>query len=261
MPEVRQDDACRKGEGLSVSTPCTCQHCGHTFAGEPTGGHRVVAGDSTSEEAVSAAVSQRGPALCLTDPPYGLGDSTTAKHDYDQYVDTSEGLQRLIDGFLPIARTIAALVILTPGNRNHRRYPAPTWTMAWFTPAGIGRGPWGFCCWQPILCYGKDPKLVTGKGSHPDAIVHTESSEKNGHPCPKPVKFWSWLMERTSEPGDLVFDPFLGSGTSLIAAETTGRVVCGIEVSPAYVDLSVARWEAFTGKRAFHEKTGEPFAR
>ena len=70
----------------------------------------------------------------------------------------------------------------TPGNLNHRLYPAPTWTMAWFVPAGTGCGPWGFCCWQPILCYGKDPKLAKGKGSHPDAIVHTEAAEKLGHP-------------------------------------------------------------------------------
>jgi hypothetical protein len=129
----------------------------------------------------------------------------------------------------------------------------------WFAGGFAGSGPWGFSSWQPILCYGKDPKLANRKGRHPDAIVHSERSEKNGHPCPKPIKFWSRLMERTSEPGDTIFEPFLGSGTALIAAEMTGRTVCAIEISPAYVDLSVARWEAFTGRRAFHEKTGEPF--
>jgi DNA modification methylase len=122
--------------------------------------------------------------------------------------------------------------------------------MAWFTPAGVGRGPWGFCCWQPVLCYGRDPKLAKGKGCHPDAIVHTESAERLGHPCSKPVKFWSWLMERASEPTDLIYDPFAGSGTTLIAAEMTGRVARVIEIDPAYVDITIRRWSAFTGREA-----------
>ena len=201
------------------------------------------------------------PSVCLTDPPYGLGATVSPKNKYDDYDDSADALDCLIDGFLPLAHTAAPVVVLTPGNRNQHKYPKPSWTMAWFVPAGIGRGPWGFCCWQPILCYGKDPKLAHGKGSHPDAIVHTESSEKNSHPCPKPVKFWTWLMERVSEAGDVIFEPFLGSGTALIAAEACGRYVVAVELSPAYVDLSVARWEAFTGKRAFHEKTGEAFKR
>jgi DNA modification methylase len=62
-----------------------------------------------------------------------------------------------------------------------------------------------------------------------------------------------------SRPGQAIYDPFLGSGTSLIAAEVTGRVCYGIEINPAYVDVVVRRWQAFTGRAARYEASGESF--
>ena len=208
---------------------------------------------------MDAAIGGSKPTVCLSDPPYGLGDSQSVKNNYSGYEDSSENLIKLVDAVFPLIAKAVKIVVLTPGVGNIRLWPAPTWTMAWFTPAGVGSGPWGFCCWQPILCYGKDPKLSRKKGRHPDAIVHTESSEKNGHPCPKPVKFWVWLMERVSEQGDTILDPFLGSGTGLIAAEMCGRTICAVELSPIYADLSVLRWQEFTGQSAVLEATGARF--
>ena len=57
-------------------------------------------------------------------------------------------------------------------------------------------------------------------------------------------------MVNNSGPGQAVYDPFLGSGTTLIAAETIGRVCVGVELDPRYVDLALRRWEAFTGHEA-----------
>jgi DNA modification methylase len=57
----------------------------------------------------------------------------------------------------------------------------------------------------------------------------------------------------------LVYDPFLGVGTSLIAAEMTGRLCCGLEISPAYVDVILRRWQAFTGRTAMHQASGQSF--
>ena len=207
-------------------------------------------GDSTSKKDVDRLMAGGGADIVITDPPYGLGDSVTTKNNYDEHEDTADNLIKLIAGFMPLAQKVAPVVVLTPGNKNQLKYPASTWCMAWFVPAGTGRGPWGFCCWQPILCYGKDPKLTKGKGSHPDALVHSETSEKLGHPCSKPINFWSWLMERTTELGETVFDPFCGSGTTIIAAEKLGRKSCCMELSPHYCDISVKRWEDFTGKKA-----------
>ena len=223
------------------------------------GRHRVMCGDSTDLATVEQLMDGKKADICLTDPPYGLGDTKSVKNDYETYNDTKENLVELVGKFLPLAQKIASVVVLTPGTTNHRVYPAPTWTMAWFTPAGIGCGPWGFCCWQPILCYGKDPKLAKGKGSHPDAIVHTEASEKLGHPCTKPINFWKWLMERTGEVGELVYEPFVGSGTTIIAAEQLERTCYGMELDPRYCDVIVRRWQDFTGQQATLEATGELF--
>ncbi len=63
-----------------------------------------------------------------------------------------------------------------------------------------------------------------------------------------------------SSPGQAVYEPFMGSGTTLIAAKTTGRIYYGIELNPAYVDVAVERWQSFTGKEAMLEETGESFA-
>jgi len=205
------------------------------------GEHRLLCGDSTKKEDVGRVMGDKKAAVCLTDPPYGLGDTKSEKNKYDQHDDSKEELAKIIGGFLPIAQKTAPVVVLTPGTTNYRMYPAPTWTMAWFVPAGTGVGPWGFCCWQPILCYGKDPKLTKGKGSHPDAIVHTENSEKLGHPCSKPINFWSWLTERVSESGEVIYEPFAGSGTSFVACQNLNRKCRGIEISPEYCSVILQR--------------------
>jgi DNA modification methylase len=62
-----------------------------------------------------------------------------------------------------------------------------------------------------------------------------------------------------SSPGQAVYEPFMGSGTTLIAAETTGRVCYGIELNPAYVDVAVQRWQKFTGKKAVLEGGEQTF--
>ena len=62
-----------------------------------------------------------------------------------------------------------------------------------------------------------------------------------------------------SSPGQAVYEPFMGSGTTLIAAETTGRVCYGIELNPAYVDVAVARWQKFTGKEAILDGANTTF--
>ncbi len=66
----------------------------------------------------------------------------------------------------------------------------------------------------------------------------------------KPVELVARSLTNSSRPGDLVLDPFLGSGTTLIAAEQTGRVCYGMEIDPRYCDVIVRRWEEFTGRKA-----------
>lgn len=219
------------------------------------GDHVLMCGDSTSADDVAKLMQGVKADLCLTDPPYGLGDTESVKNNYISYNDTKENLVSLIAGFLPLARKFANVVVLTPGNSNQYLYPKPDWTMAWFFSAGVGIGPWGFCCWQPLLCYGKDPQLSNNKGSHPDAYCKNEASEKFGHPCTKPIGVWIWFLERCSFEGQIVLDLFGGSGTTLIACEETGRKCRMMELAPEYCDVIVARWEKLTGKKA--EKLNE----
>lgn len=167
----------------------------------------------------------------VADPPYGIG------LEYDGYADTVENLRTLVDAFVPLALSIARVVSITPGNLNHYLYPLPTWTLCWFNRAGNGSGPWGFSCWQPILCYGPDPYLAAGMGRRPDYIEWSEGSENNGHPCPKPRKFMQRWIERVSLEG-VVVDPFMGSGTTGAACAHMGRPFIGIERSAKYFDIA-----------------------
>jgi DNA modification methylase len=172
--------------------------------------------------------------VCITDPPYGVGET------YASFRDTPSSLRLLVDSTW---HHIAACkrVALTPGVKYHRLWPEPTWTLSWVTPAGTGCGPWGFCTWQPILVYGDDPYLSAGKGSRPDSLVQTESSEKNGHPCPKPIGVWTWVVQRVSLPGEPIVDPFLGSGTTLEVAKLLGRRAIGIEIEERYCEIAAKR--------------------
>nr|WP_047168115.1 DNA modification methylase [Sphingomonas sp. Y57] len=79
------------------------------------------------------------------------------------------------------------------------------------------------------------------------------------HPTPKPVELVADAFQDVTRRGDLVFDPFMGSGTTLIAAEATGRIACGIDLDPGYVDVTIARWQQMTGKQAVHQASGKTF--
>jgi len=125
----------------------------------------------------------------------------------------------------------------------------------------MGSGPWGFTMLNPILVYGCDPYLKHRMGSRGDTLVL--AADRDGgtaHPVTKPCEVWRWLVERTTVQADAhVLDPFVGSGTTIIAAEMTGRACHAIEISPQYCDVTIRRWQAFTGQQATLERTGEAF--
>lgn len=214
------------------------------------GPHVLVCGDCTDPAVWDKALEGRRPALCATDPPYGVG------FGYDVHQDTPEALDRLVAGVMPLILARCERALITPGNSNQRRYPPPAWTLCWVTPTATGRTPWGFSGWQPIMAYGSDPFLANGRGCQPDTWGTYDSSamgddakargEGAAHPCSKPLNFWTWLVERGSvHREDLIMDPFMGSGTTLIVAAKLGKVAAGIELSPAYCDVIRRRWGAW----------------
>lgn len=224
------------------------------------GEHRVLCGDSTVAEDVERVMGGERAGLCLTDPPYGA-DIQYASHD-----DTQEALLGLIAGFFPLAEQHCEVIALTPGIKNVFHYRKPSWILCWFYGAGTGCSQWGFSAWQPVMVWGKCPKLAAGEGRHPDGFQWMTSQEdaaqskSTGHACPKPVSVWRRFMDRLSnKTTTLVFDPFLGSGTTVIAAEQLGRKCYGIEIAPRYVDVIVRRWQKCTGKAATLDGDGRTF--
>jgi DNA modification methylase len=77
-----------------------------------------------------------------------------------------------------------------------------------------------------------------------------KGDERHGHATPKPVAMMERVMKSSLPKGGICIEPFIGSGSTLIAAQSTGRKCYGMELTPEYVDITVARWEAFTGKKA-----------
>lgn len=209
------------------------------------GEHRVLCGDSTSKEAIEKLMDAENEDAIVTDPPYGVGVK------YDEYQDSAANLAKLIPKFMAVILA-APCAVLTPGVPSMWLYPQPAWLMMWIHPAPSGGCPWGFSGVNPILAYGPDPYLARGLGRRPDSLVAaTDRKGVTGHPTPKPMAVWSWLIERvTPSSDDVVLDIFLGSGTTLIACEKLHRRARGVEISPRYVDVSIVRWQNFTGKSA-----------
>jgi DNA modification methylase len=97
------------------------------------------------------------------------------------------------------------------------------------------------------------------------SVNSTSRSDDEGnllalHPTVKPVALIADALLDCSARGDRVLDPFLGSGSTLIAAERTGRICHGIELDPLYVDTSIRRWQRHTGGKALHIPSGKTFA-
>ena len=93
----------------------------------------------------------------------------------------------------------------------------------------------------------------------PKFIMGGSQEDKYDHPTQKPLELMRRPILNHTKRGELVYEPFLGSGTTLAAAEVTGRVCCGMELEPKYVDVAVQRWQGLAGKEAVLEGDGRSF--
>lgn len=183
--------------------------------------------------------------VLLTDPPYGInggrgGDAKDYKKgDYETAGAWSDTREYIGDVVIPIVTYALRHVkrgAITPGISNMDLYPKPADIGCFWAPATVTHGPWGFTTFNPILYYGKDPRA--GKGALPSGIQVTERAKSNGHPCPKPLRPWKWLLAKVSIAGETILDPFMGSGTTAIAALQEGRQFIGIEIGARYFELA-----------------------
>jgi DNA modification methylase len=183
--------------------------------------------------------------LLLTDPPYGIGQRSGTisvkrnRNNYIGYDDTKENIRDIVIPAIKLALNMSDRAIITPGGRCAFMYPEPTDIGMIYQPAATGMTYWGRTTCQPILFYGKDP--FSGKTIKPIHYQLTERPESNGHPCPKPIGFINWCVSRGSCEGEIVLDPFAGSGTTGRACKDIGRQVILIEKEEKYCEISAKR--------------------
>ena len=189
--------------------------------------------------------------LLLTDPPYGvnLGDHLGAadsrrdhvlvKGRYASYEDTFENLLEIVVPAVEMALRVVTRGIVFCAGQHIGEFPKPNVIGGIYFPAAQGRNAWGFASLGTALFYG--PGCRVELGSKATVFSSTAAAEKNGHPCPKPINAMKYFVNLGSEDGDTVIDPFMGSGTTLVAAKNLGRKAIGIEIEERYCEIAAKR--------------------
>jgi DNA modification methylase len=108
-----------------------------------------------------------------------------------------------------------------------------------FLAGAVGRNKWGWSNFIHCLLYGSAPDLELG--AKPTGISGNALAEKTGHPTTKPLRWIEWAVSLASREVELIFDPFLGSGTTAVAAKKLGRHFLGFEISPDYCKIAEER--------------------
>ncbi len=257
------------------------------------GSHRVLCGDATDSGAVTRLVGERQPFLLVSDPPYGIElDSEwrdraglnqrgptklglkqrTKGHQEtsisgDTRADWSEAFglvpslevgyvwhaskftREVLDGLLRIGFLHHQQIIWDKGRAVLTR------THYWF-----GHEPCWYVRKKNAPWYGRAGENSTIWSSpSPKFVMGGSNEQKFDHPTQKPVALMRKSILNHTKTGELVYDPFLGSGTTLAAAELTERVCCGLELDPKYADVVVERWQRLSGRQATLEGDGRTF--
>ena len=245
------------------------------------GKHRLVCGDSTDALTVEKALNGVKPHLMVTDPPYGVEydaswrdklptqkpGTSLGKVENDNRANWSEAWS-LFPGNIAYVWHDAlrggeiAENLLANGFKIRAQI---IWAKQGFV---FGRGDYHWQhepCWYAVKKNGNwtgDRKQTTlWEIANLNKIKGGNADEKlTGHSTQKPVECMKRPIENNSSPGQAVYEPFSGSGTTIIAAEMTGRSCHAIELHPPYVDVAILRWQDFTGQQATLEGDGRTFA-
>ncbi len=238
------------------------------------GKHRLLCGDATVVTDVERLLGDVKPLLMVTDPPYGVEydpgwrnkavaatTKRTGKVLNDDRADWREAWA-LFPGDVAYVWH-GALHATTVANSLEASGFNVRSQIIWAKDRLVlSRGDYH---WQHEPCLYAVKK--TGKGHWAGdrkqttlwQIANKDQDAETVHGTQKPVECMRRPILNNSSLGQAVYEPFMGSGTTLIAAETTGRVCYGIELNPAYVDVAVERWQQFTGKDAVLSGSGETF--
>ncbi|MFZ4748690.1 MAG: DNA modification methylase, partial [Sphingomonas sp.] len=239
------------------------------------GRHRIICGDSTVATDVERVLAGVKPLLMVTDPPYGVeydptwrktagvnkNDKKMGKVLNDDRADWREAWA-LFPGevaYVWHASLFTREVLDSLESCGFKHRSMIIWAKDRFT---LGRGDYH---WQHepawyVVRDGKAGHYVGGRSQSTVWNIPARDDSGVGHGTQKPVECMKRPIENNSAPGQAVYEPFSGSGTTIIAAEMTGRQCFAIELSPAYVDVAVTRWERFTGQAATLDGDGRTFA-
>lgn len=239
------------------------------------GDHRIACGSSTDATTVAKVLAGAKPHLMVTDPPYGVeydpswrekagvagGDYAKGKVLNDDNADWREAWA-LFPGdvaYVWHAGLFAGVVGESLVASKFKLRSQIIWDKGQLV---LSRGDYH---WQHEPCWYAVREGKTGHWAGDRKQVTVWQIEKprkseTGHGTQKPVECMQRPIENNSQPGDAVYEPFSGSGTTIIAAEMTGRRCFAVELNPAYVDVAVRRWQEYTGREAVLEADGSTYA-
>jgi len=239
------------------------------------GPHRLICGDSTSADVAGRLLDSVKPLLMVTDPPYGVEydpswrnqagaakTKRTGKVLNDDRADWREAwslfpgdVAYIWHGALHAATVADSLIAAGFTIRSQIIWAKDRLVLS--------RGDYHWQhepCWYAVRAKGKGHLAGDRKQTTLWQIANKDQDAETVHGTQKPVECMRRPILNNSSPGQAVYEPFMGSGTTLIAAETTGRICYGVELNSVYVDVAIERWQAFTGEEAVLADSGETFA-
>ncbi len=268
--EIVEDDPPAAQDG-----PCVAQ-VGDVWV---CGRHRVLCGDGLDEEAVGLVVRDAAVDLCLTDPPYSVdyatsnelrrkaGSESSRQGIYDGYVDPpAEQTMRFLD-YAPADVCVMTYMLhgrnlIELGKACERNRIELRWLLFWMKDSAVFSGHQSTYAseHEPILVMcRKGKKLGARVPANTSTVIRVDRPRAHEHhPTERPMELWAKLASWYGETG--IYDPFLGSGTTLIAAEQLGRTCYGIEIEPRYVDVILKRYMNFTDESPVRESDGAKFS-
>jgi hypothetical protein len=214
------------------------------------GNHRLLCGDSTKVDDVWRLMGGATVDAVVTDPPYGIGIdgqkesiSANPKHNRKAHEFMGWDKERPSKELFELLMSFDCPTAIWGGNYFADLLPASRGWIYW------SKGQDGLTMSDGELAWTNQVKPLRC------VVVNRAALQGSVHPTQKPMQVMEFAIEYLETSGSNLFDPFLGSGTTLIAAEKTNRKCYGMEISPKYCDVIIQRWENATGKKAVLDGT------